>query len=138
MPNGDTCRSAGQSEDIDDAVAVRLAGKRRVDDADIATHIVMDIAAERRGPGHVETADDGRELQFEGSVAYQLSRQAVVGAEFRSKPDNLGFGEDDWMDIFAAYAVNDHITVTAAYADLGSIATFENQCGGFLSAQIAF
>lgn len=88
--------------------------------------------------GFGNAADDGRELQFEGSVAYQLSRQAVVGAEFRSKPDNLGFGEDDWMDIFAAYAVHDHITVTAAYADLGSIATFEDQRGGFLSAQIAF
>ena len=88
--------------------------------------------------GFGSAAGEGRELQFEGSVAYQLSRRAVVGAEFRSKPDNLGFGEDDWMDLFAAFAVSDHITVTAAYADLGSIATFEDQRGGFLSAQIAF
>ncbi len=78
------------------------------------------------------------QLQFEGSVAYQLSRRAVVGAEFRSKPDNLGLGEDDWMDLFAAYAVTDNVTVTAAYADLGTIATFANQRGAFLSAQLAF
>lgn len=77
-------------------------------------------------------------LQFEGSLAYQLSRRAVLGAEFRSKPDNLGLGEDDWFDLFAAYALTDNITVTAAYADLGSIATFEDQRGGFLSAQLAF
>ncbi len=88
--------------------------------------------------GFGNVTDDDRELQFEGSIAYQLSRRAVIGAEFRSKPDNLGLGEDDWMDVFAAYAVSDNITLTAAYADLGSIATFDNQRGGFLSAQIAF
>jgi hypothetical protein len=80
----------------------------------------------------------GRSLQFEGSLAYQLSRRAVVGAEVRTKPDNLGIGEDDWMDLFVAYAVTKNLTVTAAYADLGSIATFENQRGAYLSAQIAF
>lgn len=83
--------------------------------------------------------DDQHRLQFEGSVAYQLSRCAVIGAEFRSKPDNLAIArEDDWWDVFAAYALTDHLTVTAAYVDLGSIATFDNQRGGFLSAQIAF
>lgn len=77
-------------------------------------------------------------LQFEGSVAYQLSRRAVIGAEFRSKPDNLGLGDDDWMDVFAAYALTNNLTLTAAWVDLGSIATISNQRGGFLSAQVAF
>lgn len=85
------------------------------------------------GPG-----DKGQSLQFEGSAAFQLSRRAVVGVEARTKPDNLGLGEDDWADLFAAYAVTDNVTVTAAYADLGSIATFENQRGAFLSAQVSF
>lgn len=80
----------------------------------------------------------GHRLQVEGSLGYQLSRRAVVGAEYRSKPDNLGLGDDDWMDIFAAYALTDHLTLTAAYVDLGSIATISDQRGGFLSAQIAF
>ncbi len=84
------------------------------------------------------SAADGYKVQVEGSLAYMLSRRAVVGAEYRSKPDNLGLGEDDWLDIFAAYAVNNHLTLSAAYVDLGSIATFEDQRGGFLQAQIAF
>lgn len=88
--------------------------------------------------GFGSAAGDGYSLQFEGSVAYQLSRRAAIGAELRTKPDNLGLGEDDWMDLFAAYAVTDNFTLTAAYADLGSIATFEDQRGAFLSAQIAF
>lgn len=88
--------------------------------------------------GYGSAAGEGYSIQFEGSAAYQLSRRAVIGAEFRSKPDNLGLGEDNWFDLFAAYALTDNLTVTAAYADLGSIATFEKQRGGFLSAQLAF
>lgn len=88
--------------------------------------------------GYGSAAGEGYSLQFEGSAAYQLSRRVVVGAELRTKPDNLGLGEDDWLDFFAAYAVTDNLTVTAAYADLGTIATFEKQRGGFLSAQLAF
>ncbi len=83
-------------------------------------------------------AGNGYALQFEGSLAYQLSRRAVFGAEYRSKPDNLGLGEDDWVDIFAAYALTKNITLSAAYVDLGSIATFDDQRGGFLQAQVAF
>lgn len=84
------------------------------------------------------SATDGYRVEFEGSLGYQLSRRAVIGAEYRTKPDNLGLGDDDWMDIFAAYALTDHLTLTAAYVDLGSIATFSDQRGGFLSAQVAF
>lgn len=80
----------------------------------------------------------GYKLQVEASLGYQLSRRAVVGAEYRSKPDNIGLGEDDWMDLFAAYALTDQLTLTAAYADLGSIATFPDQRGAFLSVQFAF
>ena len=88
--------------------------------------------------GFGTAAGAGYNLQFEGSLGYQLSRRAVVGAEYRSKPDNLGLGDDDWMDLFAAYALTDHVTLTAAFVDLGSIATFSGQRGGFLSAQVAF
>lgn len=84
------------------------------------------------------SAGAGYRVQFEGSLGYQLSRRAIIGAEYRTKPDNLGLGDEDWMDIFAAYALTRHLTVTAAYVDLGSIATFSDQRGGFLSAQVAF
>jgi hypothetical protein len=88
--------------------------------------------------GFGSAAGSGYRVQFEGSLGYQLTRRAVIGAEYRSKPDNLGLGDDDWMDIFAAYALTRHLTLTAAYVDLGSIATFSNQRGGLLSAQVAF
>ncbi len=89
--------------------------------------------------GFGTAGSDDHSLQFEGSVAYQLSRRAVVGAEYRTKPDNLAIArEDDWWDLSAAYALTNNLTVTAAYVDLGSIATFDKQRGGFLSAQLAF
>lgn len=83
--------------------------------------------------------NDDYSVQFEGSLAYQLSRRAVVGVEYRTKPDNLAIArEDDWVDFFAAYALTRNLTMTAAYVDLGSIATFKDQRGAFLSAQFAF
>ncbi len=85
--------------------------------------------------------DQGRNrtLQVEGTVGYQLSRRLVIGTEYRSKPDNLGFArEDDWKTAYAAYAVGRNLTATAAYVDLGSIATADRQRGGFLSLQAAF
>ncbi len=84
-------------------------------------------------------ANDDREAQFEGSVGWLLSRNLVVGAEYRTKPDNLSFAEeDDWFDVYAAWAVNKHLSVTAAWTDLGSIATFEDQRGFYLSLQAGF
>ena len=84
-------------------------------------------------------ARDEIEPQFEGSIGWLLSRNLVVGAEYRTKPDNLSFArEDDWFDVYAAYAVNKHLSVTAAWTDLGSIATFEDQRGLYLSLQAGF
>ena len=88
--------------------------------------------------GFGSVLDDSYAVPFEGAVAYQFSRRFVLGTEFRTKPDNLGLGEGDWFDVFAAYAPSDNLTVTAAYADLGSIATFTGQRGAFLQAQVAF
>jgi Protein of unknown function (DUF3034) len=77
--------------------------------------------------------------EFEGSAGWLVSKRLLIGAEYRSKPDNLGFArEDDWADLFAAYAINKHLSVTAAYVALGDIATFENQRGVYLSLQAGF
>ncbi len=82
---------------------------------------------------------DGRIAQFEGSLAKMLTRKLVVGAEYRTKPDNLGFAEeDDSYDLFAAWAVHRNVSLTAAYVDLGDIATVKNQRGLFLSLQGGF
>ena len=82
---------------------------------------------------------DGYSAQFEGSAAYLLSRRLVIGAEYRTKPDNLRFaGENDAYDVFAAYAVTKSLSLTVAYVDLGSIATFTGQRGAYLSLQAGF
>ncbi|WP_419317625.1 DUF3034 family protein [Caulobacter sp. ErkDOM-E] len=83
--------------------------------------------------------NDSYKAQFEGSAAVLLSKRLAVGAEYRSKPSNLGFArEDDWVDLFAAYAINKTVSVTAAYVDLGDIATFKDQRGLYLSLQAGF
>jgi hypothetical protein len=83
--------------------------------------------------------EDGYTAQFEGSVAWLANRRLAFGAEYRSKPENLGFAkEDDWMDVFVAYAFNKNLSVTAAYVDLGDIATFKDQRGFYISLQAGF
>lgn len=80
-----------------------------------------------------------RTIQVEGTLGYQVSRRLLVGGEYRSKPDNLGFArEDDWASAYAAYAITRNLTATAAYVDLGSIATADRQRGAFLSLQAGF
>ncbi len=77
--------------------------------------------------------------QFEGSVAWLASKRLALGAEYRSKPDNLGFArEQDAFDLFAAFAFSKTLSLTAAYVDLGDIATFRNQRGAYLSLQAGF
>ncbi|MGB3721914.1 MAG: DUF3034 family protein [Pacificimonas sp.] len=82
---------------------------------------------------------DDRAVQFEGSAAYQLSRRLVVGGEYRTKPDQLAFAEeDDWVDLFAAWAIDDNFTLTAAYVSLGDIARADPQRGALIQLQAAF
>jgi len=82
--------------------------------------------------------DAHRTGQFEGSLGYQLTRRLAVGAEVRTRPDNLGFArETETHDLFVAWAANRHATLTAAYVDLGPVATFRPQRGAYLSLQLA-
>jgi hypothetical protein len=92
---------------------------------------------------------EGRKLQPELSVAWLLNRNLAVGAEARAKPDNLnrsvlGNGalkEDDWFDLFVAWAPNKNFSLTAAWVDLGKIVPAlqpKRQTGAYLSAQVAF
>ncbi|PXA87786.1 DUF3034 domain-containing protein [Nostoc sp. 3335mG] len=82
---------------------------------------------------------DRYSAQFEGSAALLLTRKLAVGGEVRTKPDNLGFAREDaaW-DGFVAYSVTKNVSLTAAYVDLGSIATIKGQRGAFLSLQTSF
>ena len=88
-------------------------------------------------------------LQPEVSVAVLLRKDVALGAEYRSKPDNLNHSvlgdgalkEDDWFDVFIAWAPSKHFSLTAAYVDLGKIAPAlqpKRQSGAYLSAQLSF
>ncbi|UTW01047.1 DUF3034 family protein [Marinomonas rhizomae] len=74
------------------------------------------------------------QVMMEGSVGLLLSPNWVVGMEYRQKPSNLSsVEEDDWKDIFVSYMPNKNVNFTAAYADLGTIATKKDQKGIYLS-----
>lgn len=96
---------------------------------------------------------NSRSLVPEFSVAYLINKNLAVGAEYRFKPNNLealgraaGLGnalaEDDWKDIFIAWAPNKNASVTLAYVDLGRIVpgvtASRRQTGYYVSAQLAF
>jgi len=83
--------------------------------------------------------NDSYKPQLELSAAYLLSPQWAVGAEYRMKPNNLGIAkEDDWFDVFVAYAPNKHVSFTVAYADLGNVVIKDNQRGVYASVQVGF
>ena len=92
-------------------------------------------------------------LQPELSVAYLLSKNIAVGAEYRFMRNRLetagraaglgnGLRSGDWKDVFIAWAPSKNFSLTLAYVDLGVIvpATTANrkQTGYYLSAQAAF
>ena len=86
--------------------------------------------------GFGSAAHSDYQPEFEGSLAYLISQHVAVGAEYRTKPDNLGFAEQNVYDLFAAYFINKHASVTLAYVDLGTIATRRDQNGVFASLQL--
>lgn len=91
----------------------------------------------------------GVKLVPEISIAWLLRRDLAVGAEARVKPDHLkesalgpgALAEDDWFDVFVAWAPAKRLSITAAYVDLGRVAPAvqpKRQTGLYLSAQLAF
>jgi hypothetical protein len=93
-------------------------------------------------------AHDDYSLQPEVSLAWLPRKDVAIGAEYRAKPDNLnpsplgaGLKEDDWADLFVAWAPCKAFSLTAAYVDLGHIVpavVARRQTGAYLSAQVAF
>lgn len=99
--------------------------------------------------GHGGARSSRRTWQPELSLAWLASRQLAIGVEARAKPDHLAdsvlgagaLAEDDWFDAFVAWAPNKHLSLTAAWVDLGRIAPAvqpRRQTGAYLSAQLAF
>ncbi len=92
-------------------------------------------------------------LQPEFSVAYLISKNVAVGAEYRFMRNKLetagraaglgnGLRSEDWKDVFIAWAPNKNVSLTLAYVDLGVIVpattASRKQKGYYLSAQLAF
>jgi hypothetical protein len=99
------------------------------------------------------TPHDSYRLMSELSVAWLLSKNVAVGAEYRRMPNNLqdagaaaglgnGLRAGDWKDVFIVWAPTKNVSLTLAWVDLGTIvpATTGNrrQTGSYLSAQVAF
>jgi hypothetical protein len=94
------------------------------------------------------TSHTGYSVQPEFSIAWLARKNIAVGAEYRGKPDNLnpsllgaGLKEDDWSDVFVAWAPSKHLSLTLAFVDLGRIVpavATRRQTGTYLSAQVAF
>jgi hypothetical protein len=88
--------------------------------------------------------NDSRKLQVETTIGYLVTRKLALGGEYRSKPDSLGAdAEGDAWDLFVAWAPSRHVSVVAAYVNLGNIlgpATTVNhdQTGSYLSVQFGF
>ena len=82
---------------------------------------------------------DGYKPQFEGSAAYLINRNLAIGAEYRSKPDNLNIArEENAWDAFIAWAPAKRVSLTVAYVDLGNIVIRDNQRGWYASLQVGF
>ncbi|MBU2840810.1 DUF3034 family protein [Acidithiobacillus thiooxidans] len=88
------------------------------------------------------------------SVGVFLNRHVVLGAEYRDMPQNqliapssnklLGALGDQvsktsaWKDVYVAWFPYKQLSLTAAYVDLGTIATMKNQNGLYLSLTTSF
>jgi hypothetical protein len=96
------------------------------------------------GFGGLGGTDMAYKAEFEGSAAYLLTRKLAVGAEVRTKPNQIEgalggttFRESTAWDGFVAWAIDRHLSITVAYADLGQIA-LRDQHAGYLSLQAGF
>lgn len=77
--------------------------------------------------------------QFEGSAAVFLNDRLAVGMEYRHKPNNLSiYREDNYQDIFIAWMPNKRVSMTFAYAQLGTVADKADQSALYASLQFAY
>jgi len=88
--------------------------------------------------------DDSASLNFETTVGYMITRKLAVGGEYRDKPDSLGVDDEGaaW-DLFAVWAPNRHVSVVAAYLNMGNVlgpatTVDHDQDGTYLSVQFGF
>ncbi len=82
-----------------------------------------------------------RRTTFEGSIIAFLTDKLAFAAEYRQKSDlmdeyetggkHLVKAENDWWTLCLAYVVNDNMTISGGYANLGNLANHrEDNCWG--------
>jgi hypothetical protein len=86
----------------------------------------------------------GRSVEPEATVAYLITRTLAAGAEYRAKPRNLSVdNEREAWDAFVAWTLSRHVSVVAAYVNLGSILApvtndSRSENGAYVSLQVGF
>jgi Protein of unknown function (DUF3034) len=129
---------AERGEDVDLYVAAT-----KMYFAALAGHNVIVDATLRRtranqfgllGFGSSGAGGNGYSWEPEVSAAVWLNDHLLLGAEYRHKPDNLAaFKENSAEDLFLAWAPIKNLSLTAAWADLGTIAGKTTQRGLYIS-----
>ena len=137
-----------------DADTVRAMGADSADGVDVyatATKVFLDksllLSASLRGTRANQLGllgfgsaggGGGYGAQFEGSAVYMLRRDLVVGADYRTKPDNLNNGEGDAAAAYVAWFPNKSLSLSAAAVDMGEIGGQGRQRGVMGSVQVGF
>jgi hypothetical protein len=129
---------AGRGQDVD----LYVAATKMYFAALLGHNVILDATLRRTranqfgllGFGSSGAGGNGYSYEPELSAALWLNDSLLLGAEYRRKPDNLAaFKEDSAEDLFLAWTPIKNVAVTAAWADLGSIAGKTTQRGLYLS-----
>jgi hypothetical protein len=89
--------------------------------------------------GFGSASDNSYHYMFESSAAILLRPDLAVGIEFRQKPNNLAFADEQhWRDIFVGWFINQNFSLVGGYVDLGSIAGLTQQQGYYLALEATF
>lgn len=76
------------------------------------------------------------QLMTELSAAVLITPYWAVGAEFKQKPNQLAFADEEhWRDVFSAWFINKNVSLVGGYVDLGSIAGLPNQQGYYVALE---
>jgi hypothetical protein len=131
---------AAHGEDVDFYIAATKVYFAAID----GHNVVVDATLRRTRAnqfGLLGFGGDGARYMLapELSAALWLNDDLLLGTEYRGKPNNLGaLREESAEDVFLAWAPVKNISVTAAWADLGSVAGKSAQRGIYISVWLGY
>lgn len=129
---------ASRGEDVD----LYLAATKLYFAALAGRNVILDLTLRRSRAnqfGLLGFGGDGGGYRYlpEASAGVWVSERLLLGAEYRDKPSDLhAFREDSAEDVFLAWGPLKHVTLTAAWTDLGHIAGKASQRGFYASLWI--